>query len=152
MRGMHNDEVKRPRLKKHHLNRGENLYNILDIGLKCNRRGSQIIVIHPGSRYIRIGKASDVNPVSVPSVVARRAKVPFTVPERIRLVSYPLDHKQGESSIEKTAGGDSTQKDDPVSDIFATYVPWLNHFFSLTQSYPLSPSHFAIECDFINYE
>ncbi|KAF8202322.1 actin-related protein [Pholiota molesta] len=79
------------------------------------RRGSQIIVIHPGSRYIRIGKASDVNPVSVPSVVARRAKVPFTVPERIRLVSYPLDHKQGESSIEKAAGGDSTQKDDPFN-------------------------------------
>lgn len=115
---MHNEEVKRPRLKKHRLNRGEDLSNVLEIGLKYKRRGSQIIVIHPGSRYIRIGKASDVNPVSVPSVVARRAKVSFTVPERIRLVSYPLDHKQGESSSEETAGGDSIQKDDPVSNSY----------------------------------
>ncbi|KAK7025245.1 actin-related protein 8 [Favolaschia claudopus] len=38
------------------------------------RRGSQIIVIHPGSRSLRIGKASDVFPVSVPSVVARKIR------------------------------------------------------------------------------
>ncbi|KAJ6591498.1 hypothetical protein DFH09DRAFT_1259152 [Mycena vulgaris] len=37
-----------------------------------SRRGSQIIVIHPGSRFLRIGKASDVFPVAVPNVVARK--------------------------------------------------------------------------------
>ncbi|KAJ7759249.1 hypothetical protein B0H16DRAFT_1534975 [Mycena metata] len=36
------------------------------------RRGSQIIVIHPGSRFLRIGKASNVFPVVVPNVVARK--------------------------------------------------------------------------------
>ncbi|KAJ6581573.1 hypothetical protein B0H19DRAFT_1115890 [Mycena capillaripes] len=36
------------------------------------RRGSQIIVIHPGSRFLRIGKASDVFPVAVPNIVARK--------------------------------------------------------------------------------
>ncbi|KAJ7813652.1 hypothetical protein B0H13DRAFT_2141812 [Mycena leptocephala] len=30
-------------------------------------RGSQIIVIHPGSRFLRIGKASDVFPIAVPT-------------------------------------------------------------------------------------
>ncbi|KAJ7116062.1 hypothetical protein C8R44DRAFT_794050 [Mycena epipterygia] len=37
-----------------------------------SRRGSQIIVIHPGSRSLRIGKASDVFPITVPNVVARK--------------------------------------------------------------------------------
>ncbi|TFK29712.1 nucleus protein [Coprinopsis marcescibilis] len=36
------------------------------------RRGSQVIVIHPGSRSIRIGKASDVSPAIIPAVVGRR--------------------------------------------------------------------------------
>ncbi|KAJ7043683.1 hypothetical protein C8F04DRAFT_1072950 [Mycena alexandri] len=36
------------------------------------RRGSQIIVIHPGSRFLRIGRASNVFPVVVPNVVARK--------------------------------------------------------------------------------
>ncbi|KAG8220978.1 hypothetical protein J3R82DRAFT_2484 [Butyriboletus roseoflavus] len=38
------------------------------------RRGSQVVVIHPGSRYLRIGKASDVTPITVPNVIARRHK------------------------------------------------------------------------------
>ncbi|KAF9482571.1 actin-related protein [Pholiota conissans] len=77
------------------------------------RRGSQIIVIHPGSRYIRIGKASDVNPISVPSVVARRAKLPFSVSKRTRLVSYPLDQMGGESSL--TEDADVILQDDPFN-------------------------------------
>ncbi|KAJ6515082.1 hypothetical protein C8R47DRAFT_1089959 [Mycena vitilis] len=40
------------------------------------RRGSHIIVIHPGSRSLRIGKASDVFPVTVPNVVARKINPP----------------------------------------------------------------------------
>lgn len=37
-----------------------------------HRRGSQVIVIHPGSRFIRIGRASDVSPVIVPASVGRK--------------------------------------------------------------------------------
>ncbi|KAJ7066547.1 hypothetical protein C8F01DRAFT_1208684 [Mycena amicta] len=37
-----------------------------------SRRGTQTIVIHPGSRCMRIGRASDVFPVTVPNVVARK--------------------------------------------------------------------------------
>ncbi|KIY65039.1 actin-like ATPase domain-containing protein [Cylindrobasidium torrendii FP15055 ss-10] len=38
------------------------------------KRGSQVLVIHPGSRNLRIGRASDTSPVTVPSVIARRAR------------------------------------------------------------------------------
>lgn len=31
-------------------------------------------MIHPGSRWLRIGRASDVAPVTVPNVIARRRK------------------------------------------------------------------------------
>ncbi|KAF9054519.1 hypothetical protein BJ165DRAFT_1439484 [Panaeolus papilionaceus] len=53
------------------------------------RRGSQVIVIHPGSRYMRIGRASDVTPASVPCVVARRCNTDITTEERTPLVSRP---------------------------------------------------------------
>ncbi|KAI9510507.1 hypothetical protein F5148DRAFT_976598 [Russula earlei] len=36
------------------------------------RRGSHVVVIHPGSRYLRVGRASDVTPVTVPNVIARK--------------------------------------------------------------------------------
>ncbi|KAJ7170507.1 hypothetical protein C8R43DRAFT_981998 [Mycena crocata] len=45
-----------------------------------SRRGSQIIVIHPGSRSLRIGKASDVFPIAVPNVVARKIRAPAGAP------------------------------------------------------------------------
>ncbi|PPQ67891.1 hypothetical protein CVT26_007091 [Gymnopilus dilepis] len=61
----------------------------LDESPQDQRRGSQVIVIHPGSRFTRIGRASDVTPVTMPSVVARKSKMPFTIPERTQLVSRP---------------------------------------------------------------
>ncbi|KAI9440349.1 hypothetical protein H4582DRAFT_1936346 [Lactarius indigo] len=36
------------------------------------RRGSHVIVIHPGSRFLRVGRASDVTPLTVPNVIARK--------------------------------------------------------------------------------
>lgn len=36
------------------------------------RRGSHVVVIHLGSRYLRVGRASDVTPVTVPNVIARK--------------------------------------------------------------------------------
>ncbi|KAG8867781.1 actin-like protein arp8 [Serendipita sp. 405] len=41
-----------------------------------DKRGRNTIVIHPGSRWLRIGRASDILPVSVPHVIARWAKHP----------------------------------------------------------------------------
>ncbi len=35
--------------------------------------GSKVIVIHPGSQYLRIGLASDALPRSIPMVIARRS-------------------------------------------------------------------------------
>ncbi|KAF7308844.1 Actin-related protein 8 [Mycena kentingensis (nom. inval.)] len=43
------------------------------------RRGAQTIVIHPGSRCMRIGKATDVFPVTIPNVVARKTLNPPSV-------------------------------------------------------------------------
>lgn len=35
-------------------------------------KGSDTIVIHPGSRWIRVGRATDPYPVSIPHVIARK--------------------------------------------------------------------------------
>ncbi|KAF9525320.1 nucleus protein [Crepidotus variabilis] len=63
------------------------------------RRGSQVIVIHPGSRFIRIGRASDVNPVQVPCVVARKSRTALQPTERVQLVSRPKATATDESGI-----------------------------------------------------
>ena len=85
---------------------------------ETNRRGSQVIVIHPGSRFIRIGKASDVNPVTVPCVVARKYKTPFVAQERVPLVSWPRKPSEPEAPAGENSsnGGDEHNPlNDPVS-------------------------------------
>lgn len=42
----------------------------------ADARGSNVIVIHPGSRFLRIGRASDAYPVTVPHCIARRVSLP----------------------------------------------------------------------------
>ena len=37
--------------------------------------GKKIIVIHPGSRILRIGRASDAYPIATPHCIARRIRV-----------------------------------------------------------------------------
>ncbi|KAH0836698.1 hypothetical protein J3R83DRAFT_8421 [Lanmaoa asiatica] len=53
------------------------------------RRGSQVVVIHPGSRYLRIGKASDVTPITVPNVIARKHNGSVPEPEYIENIARP---------------------------------------------------------------
>ncbi|KAF9561207.1 actin-related protein [Agrocybe pediades] len=79
------------------------------------RRGSQVIVIHPGSRFIRIGRASDVNPVSVPCVVARKSKTPITATPRVPLVSYP---RKAKASTDGTV--EQNEEPDPFNSKLAS--------------------------------
>ncbi|CAE6431744.1 unnamed protein product [Rhizoctonia solani] len=44
--------------------------------------GSKTVVIHPGSRWLKIGMATDVFPVQVPNVIARRCRT-GTVPPAV---------------------------------------------------------------------
>ncbi|KDQ61367.1 hypothetical protein JAAARDRAFT_203897 [Jaapia argillacea MUCL 33604] len=53
------------------------------------RRGSQVIVIHPGSRYLRIGKASDVTPVTIPNVIARKHQAPVPIVPFVEGITRP---------------------------------------------------------------
>lgn len=82
-----------------------------------HRRGSQVIVIHPGSRYIRIGKASDVVPVSVPCVVARKCKTETPKVTRIRNVVHPWNQVTKAEFAETTRAIEAGEIDakDPVS-------------------------------------
>jgi len=52
------------------------------------RRGSHVVVIHLGSRYMRVGRASDVTPVTVPNVIARKTSNAPT-PTFIKRISRP---------------------------------------------------------------
>ncbi|KAG8860335.1 actin-like protein arp8 [Tulasnella sp. 330] len=48
--------------------------------------GSNVIVIHPGSRWLRIGRASDQFPLSIPHVIARKVAPGHQEPPPLRRI------------------------------------------------------------------
>ncbi|KAF4569681.1 actin-like protein arp8 [Pleurotus pulmonarius] len=78
------------------------------------RRGSQVIVIHPGSRNIRIGRACDVNPVSVPAMIARKCKGPVAEPVFAEGICRPQDP----ASATKASNGEGHTTPEPAEDPF----------------------------------
>ncbi|KAI5123511.1 hypothetical protein M0805_006671 [Coniferiporia weirii] len=53
-------------------------------GVPEGRRGGKVLVVHPGSRWLRIGRAADVVPVTIPHVLARRVRTPPAAPPVFR--------------------------------------------------------------------
>ena len=81
------------------------------------RRGSKVIVIHPGSRYLRIGRACDVTPVTVPNAIARKHKLPVPEPRFIEGISRPKQGNARPASNAATTGDEYAVpiiSDDPV--------------------------------------
>lgn len=95
-----------------------------------------MIVIHPGSRFTRVGRACDVNPVTVPSVVARKLRDGETVPKpaHVKGIERPQPGTERTKPIQGTGGGDeysvSSQSNDPVSSCFLCSFH-LHHLLSL---------------------
>ena len=79
-----------------------------------------MIVIHPGSNFTRIGRACDVNPVTVPSVVARKLRGGGTVPKPayVRRIERRDSKMVGTKGIRSNGGGGEAESDDPVSGRF----------------------------------
>lgn len=84
-----------------------------------------MVVIHPGSRFLRIGRASDVNPITVPNVVARKTKPPVPTTAFVEGISRPRKGKKAaHTSIvpqKDDEYGISLASDDPVG-----YRPWIS--------------------------
>ncbi|KZT10183.1 actin-like ATPase domain-containing protein [Laetiporus sulphureus 93-53] len=81
------------------------------------RRGSKTLVIHPGSRFLRVGRASDVTPVTVPNVIARKEKPPVPEPTYVEGISRPRKDKARVQSSALPPNGDeysvALNSDDP---------------------------------------
>ena len=92
-----------------------------------------MIVLHPGSRFLRIGKACDVSPITVLSLVARKCKPPVPEADQVeRITRRRKDRRQApESETEKN----EEEYDVPVtSDDPVRYNP-MCHRFSCTRLY-----------------
>jgi hypothetical protein len=83
---------------------------------------------------MRIGRASDVNPIQVPSVVARKWKLPVQKTWRVNLVSRPK--KSSEENINNQETG-KVPESDPVRTWLFYCGTLLMFRFSLTRNYPL---------------
>ena len=87
------------------------------------RRGSKVIVIHPGSLFLRIGRAADVVPNVVPHVIARKCRTqPASPPLSLQSIMRPQLDKEGENDT--TDASDEyqvkTRSDDPVCIVLLT--------------------------------
>ncbi|CAG8610101.1 9022_t:CDS:2 [Ambispora gerdemannii] len=51
---------------------------------RIDREGSKVLVIHPGSKNLRIGRASNAFPLIVPHVIARKLNIPNDRNSRIK--------------------------------------------------------------------
>ncbi|KZT27931.1 actin-like ATPase domain-containing protein [Neolentinus lepideus HHB14362 ss-1] len=93
-----------------------------------SRRGSQVLVIHPGSRYLRIGRASDVNPLTVPNVIAHKHKLPIPKPVFVEGITRPRKSRSGRPTRRRSASTSQTAdeyavqalSDDPFEEKLAT--------------------------------
>ncbi|KAF8825768.1 hypothetical protein HHX47_DHR6000233 [Lentinula edodes] len=92
-----------------------------DTGIKYTT--FHVLVIHLGSRFSRIGRASDVTPVTVPTVVARRCKTPVTPHTFIEGIARPRAGKKNlrpsEKSLDQNEYEVSTTSDDPFEEKIA---------------------------------
>ncbi|CAE6454300.1 unnamed protein product [Rhizoctonia solani] len=82
--------------------------------------GSKTLVIHPGSRWLKIGMATDVFPVQVPNVIARRCRT-GTVPPAVfhHGVVQPASERNSpaDSAREKGKGREmSADSEDPFTE------------------------------------
>ncbi|KAG1770743.1 hypothetical protein EDD22DRAFT_977106 [Suillus occidentalis] len=84
------------------------------------RRGSHVIVIHPGSRFLRIGRASDVTPASIPNVIARKHKPPAPVPTYVEGISRPRKGQAPQLAVSANSDGDEYAVDIASDDPFDT--------------------------------
>jgi hypothetical protein len=112
-----------------------------------------VVVIHPGSRYLRIGKASDVTPLSVPNVIARKHKPPIPEPTFVESITRPRKGRDVHSSTPHPPNGDEyavspPSDDDPVRNkLPPSYSLNLLKLHSLKSSWLLSLFRFEKECD-----
>ncbi|KZS90775.1 actin-like ATPase domain-containing protein [Sistotremastrum niveocremeum HHB9708] len=81
------------------------------------KRGSNVIVIHPGSRYLRMGRASDIFPITVSHVIARKINGVVNPPPPIQRISRPTPSKKDGTDEDPIDDDDypiSLSPDDPL--------------------------------------
>ncbi|EJD07297.1 actin-like ATPase domain-containing protein [Fomitiporia mediterranea MF3/22] len=94
-----------------------------ELGVHEGRRGSKIIVIHPGSRWLRIGRAADVVPVAVPHVIARRVRNPPATPPAPQLfIKHPKKGKEPDGTPRDDDAEVGTTTEDSVETNIAPIV------------------------------
>ncbi|KAI0630868.1 actin-like ATPase domain-containing protein [Trametes polyzona] len=86
------------------------------------RRGSKVIVIHPGSRFLRIGRASDVTPLTIPNVVARKHAPPVPRPTYVQGISRPREERRRATPSTTAPSGDEYGVNVASDDPFDTKV------------------------------
>ncbi|KAI5455293.1 actin-like protein arp8 [Naganishia albida] len=72
----------------------------------------ETIIIHPGSRYLKIGRGSDLTPISVPNCIFRKVHRPQADAEGIAPVGTSLPRTEGEGRMaEGSTSAEDSERD-----------------------------------------
>ncbi|PIL24870.1 hypothetical protein GSI_12757 [Ganoderma sinense ZZ0214-1] len=81
------------------------------------RRGAKVVVIHLGSRFLRIGRASDVTPLTIPNVIARKQTSAVPPQTYVEGISRPREERKRSTPSTTAPSGDeyavTIASDDP---------------------------------------
>ncbi|RUS20029.1 hypothetical protein BC937DRAFT_86544 [Endogone sp. FLAS-F59071] len=81
------------------------------------KEGSDVIIIHPGSRHLRVGRASEAFPRTVPHVIARKMTKPVEPPRNLPLaVRIAAGPKVGKKEKNNDMDVDEDNDDEASSD------------------------------------
>ncbi|KAE8242545.1 hypothetical protein A4X13_0g7115 [Tilletia indica] len=89
--------------------------NGLDEGLEgeiaAREQQAKTIIIHPGSQYLRIGRATDLFPISIPNVIARKERpTPYQLLRRTQQPSNGLNGGQVPNGVNSPATNGHAQE------------------------------------------
>jgi len=93
-------------------------------------RGTDVIILHPGSRWIRVGRATDPFPVSVPHVIARKVASNYPRPtprQRIPRLGKGIPFPGGDKRRMSGASGNASSgvaDSEPVHNFTDDLVCW----------------------------
>ncbi|KAF9518979.1 hypothetical protein BS47DRAFT_1370856 [Hydnum rufescens UP504] len=83
---------------------------------KRQKRGSDIIIIHPGTRFLRVGRATDAYPINIPHVIARKTNLsPTPPPSFIRAIPPFKATRSPSVSVSSPESGEPLPDDYAVS-------------------------------------
>jgi actin-related protein 8 len=81
-----------------------------------------VVIIHPGSGFLRIGKASDVNTITVPAVVARKMRQPIAASDPVKRIARSAKNDNSSKDIGEQEDKMDVEQEQQPDTVIITFL------------------------------